>query len=376
MRDVTVLCSDVINSLGLVRALGEAGYRVECFCYGISPGYIIGSKYVGKGLSFKSCEEAITYLVNDYPIKDEKPVLFTIPDPPQYYADLHLNELSQKFVIFNAGEPGRVVYWMDKFNISSLARKYGFNVPWMIKLNKNDAVPKDIRFPVFVKSSNSTQGGKVDEGICYNDEELINKIHNLTSDNFIIMEYVKKVKEMNYFGIAIKGHVYIDYNDERERFRKDGYGYYNSFHLCDYDEFHQRMVDMMKETQYQGLFDVEFLVGEDGEKYFTEVNFRVDGEVYKLVPGINFADYWCKLVDLPQKKLPERLRTGKDSFYGITEVGDFRTSVLTGKINWAVWLCQFFRADKRMLFNIKDPLPFFIKIKDAIKHRYALRRDV
>lgn len=369
MRTVAVLCSDVINSLGLVRALGEAGYSVECFCYGTSTGYIIGSKYVSKGLSFKSCVDAIEYLVKEYPVKNEKPVLFTIPDPPQYYVDLHQNDLSHKFVIFNAGESGRVVYWMDKYNISSLAHKYGFTVPWMIKMNKNDAVPWDINFPVFIKSANSTEGGKVDEGICYNNEELTSRIHNMTSNQFIIMEYVKKVKEVNYFGIAIKDHVYIDYHDVRERFPKDGYGYYNSFHRCDYDEFHQRMVDMMKETQYQGLFDVEFLVDEDGKKFFTEVNFRVDGEVYKLIPGINLVDYWCKLVDISNDKLPERLKTGKDSFYGITE-DDFRISVLNGKINWAVWLYQFLKAEKRSLVNLKDSRPFFIKNRDVLMRKW------
>lgn len=375
MRNVAVLCSDVINSLGLVRALGEAGYGVECFCYGKSTGYILGSKYVRKGLSFKSCQEAIAYLIKDYPAKEEKTILFTLPDPPQYYVDLHQNELISKFIIFNAGEAGGIIHWMDKFNISSLARKYGFIVPWMIKLNKNDAVPKNIKFPVFIKSAKSTEGGKIDEGICYTDDELTSRIHNLTSGQFIIMEYVKKVKEINYFGIAIKDHVYIDYHDVRERFPKDGYGYYNSFHICDYDAFHQRMVDMIKETKYQGLFDVEFLVDEDGRKCFTEVNFRVDGEIYKLVPGINLADYWCKLVDIPNK-LPERLKTGKDSFYGITEVDDFRISVLTGNVNWAIWLYQFLKADKRSLINLKDFRPLFIKIRDVLKRKWFRKNEV
>jgi len=367
MKNVTVICSPVLNSLGLVRTLGEVGYNVECICYGDNVRYILGSKYVSKGIGFKTCEDAVKYLVNDYPSKKEKPVLFTIPDPPAYYVDINQNALKDKFIIFNAGKPGNVVFWMDKQNISDLARKHGLNVPWTIKLSKNEPVPNDLNFPVFIKSAKSTEGGKVDEGICNSKEELDKKIKGLVSEEYIIMQYIRKIKEINYFGIAIKNHVYIDYHDVRTRCPKDGYGYYNSFHLCEYDDLHHRMTEMIKETQYQGLFDVEFLVDENGEMFFTEVNFRVDGEIYKLASGINLPDYWCKLIDVPEEELPVKLETHKKSFVGMDELGDFKVSVLSGKVNIFLWLWQFFSADRRMLCNIKDPKPVFIKTVDLIK---------
>lgn len=369
MKEVVVFCSDVINSLGLVRALGESGYEVECFCYGKSTNYILGSKYVSKGYGFKTCEEAVKYLVQICPDRKEKRLLFTLPDPPQYWVDTYLETISEKFVVFNAGEPGRVKHWMDKKNISDLARKHGFSVPWMIKRSKHEPVPEGLKFPVFIKSSNSTEGGKIDEGICYSEEELRRRVDKLVASQYVVMDYIKKVKEINYFGIAINDHVYIDYHDERDRFRIDGYGYYNVFHLCKYDDVLRRMVDFIKETRYQGLFDVEFLLGEDGIMYFTEVNFRVDGEVYKLMPGINLADYWCKLVALPPDQLPEKLETQKKDFAGMTEIDDFRIGVLSGKVNFFVWLWQFFESDRRMLVNMKDPLPFFIKVRDVIKRK-------
>lgn len=369
MRKVTVFCSDFITSLGLVRTIGEAGYEVECFCYGSCFDYILGSKYVVKGKGFKTCEDAIRYLVEEYPIKEEKSILFTIPDPPAYYVDLHLDVLSKKFILFNAGEPGKVIYWMDKHNISSLAQKHGLNIPWAIKLSKGDPLTEDLDFPVFVKSTISTLGGKRDEGVCYSKQELEVKLRSLISEDFIVMQYIKKLKEINYFGIAIKGHVYIDYHDVRERFPNDAYGEYNSFHKCTYDDFHSRMIAMIKETNYQGLFDVEFLVDEKGDYYFMEVNFRVDGEIYKLALGIDLPDYWCKLVDCPEYNLPERLETKKDSFVGITELTDFRNSVMSGQINIFTWLWQFISADRRMLVNFKDPKPAWLRIWGIIKIR-------
>lgn len=374
MRDVTVFCSDFITSLGLVRTVGEAGYKVECVCYGPCSDYILSSKYVVKGNAFKTCEDAIHYLIEEYPIKENKSVLFTIPDPPAYYVDLNLDVLSKKFILFNAGEPGKIVYWMNKHNISKLAQKYGFNIPWAIQLSKGNSLPKDLSYPVFVKSTISTLGGKRDEGVCNSRQELENKISGLISEDFIVMQYIKKTKEINYFGIAVKGHVYIDYHDVRERFPNDAYGEYNSFHKCAYDDFHSRMIAMIKETNYQGLFDVEFLVDEKGNYYFMEVNFRVDGEIYKLALGIDLPDYWCRLVNCPNNILPEKLETKKENFIGITEITDFSNSVLSGQMNFIPWFWQFISADRRMLFNFKDPMPVIIRIWGIIKRRFSFKK--
>lgn len=374
MKNVAVFCSDHICALGLIRALGEAGYKVECFCYGNNSDYILSSKYVSDGLPFGTCEEATSFLINEYPIKLEKPVLFTLPDPPAYHVDLNQEVLKEKFILFSAGATGSIVYWMDKKNISDLAYKHGLIVPWAIKLSKKDEIPDDIKYPVFVKSSNSTEGGKADEGVCFSKEELEIKKNKLISDSFIVMQFVDKVKEINYFGLSIKDHVYIDYHDVRERAPKTGYGYYNSFHLCNYDDLHNRMINMIKETHYQGLFDVEFLLGDDGQLYFTEVNFRVDGEIYKLSLGINLPAYWCDLIDLSKEELPERLETKRNNFVGMTELDDFRASVLSGRVNFFKWFWQFLTADRRMLFNVRDPKPALVKFWHSIKVRIPLRK--
>ena len=117
------------------------------------------------------------------------------------------------------------------------------------------------------------------------------------------------------------------------------------------------------------MFDVEFLLGRDEKLYFTEINFRVDGEIYKLVPGINLPECWCNLLELSEDKLPDRLKTNKKYFVGITELDDFKVSVMSGQVNILIWLWQFLTADRRMLVNIKDPKPLLIKIWDLIKMR-------
>ena len=372
MRKVVVFCSDVYTSIGLIRCLGEAGHRPECVIYGPQRNWTLASRYISKGFGFDTKEEAIKFLVDEYPTEQIKPILLTIPDPPAYLVDKYYNLLKYKFILSNAGEQGRIIYWMNKEHISELAHKYGFKIPWTIRLSKASPIPKDLKYPVFTKNVTSSDGGKFDEGICNNYQELLDRQQSITSNEFLVMQYINRKAEVNYLGLAIGGKVYIDYHDLRERFPKAGYGHYNSFHKVRHDEFYERMICMMKETNYEGLFDVEFLVDADGSYYFMEINFRVDGEVYKLVPGINYPAEWCRLIELPTNSLPDSLETRKEYIVGITEIEDFKTSVIGGLVNPLKWLVEFLKADKRMMFNMKDPLPSLVWIGSLFKRRMRL----
>ena len=369
-KKVVVFCSHGYGSLGLIRALGEAGFRPECYCYGDTGDLLMASKYVSKGKIFESKEEAFHYLLNDYPCHQEKPFLFTIPDPPAFLVDKHLDQMKEKFVLMSAGEQGRIGYWMDKRNQADLARKYGLTTPWTITMSKQDEIPGNIEYPVFTKSVKSADGGKGDEHICWSRDELEEKKALMVSDTFLVMKYIKKKQEICYFGLSVKDKVYIDYNDELTRFREGGYGYYNTFRKCKDDDIYRKCISMMQETGYEGLFDIEFLLGDDHVLYFMEINFRVDGAIYKVAEGVNLPEAWCLLADVDKKDLPDHLSTKKESFTGITEIHDFKTSVLTGQVNPLKWFWQLCTADRRMTLNFHDPKPLFLRMSYFFKNRF------
>ena len=116
----------------------------------------------------------------------------------------------------------------------------------------------------------------------------------------------------------------------------------------------------MKEIGYDGLFDVEFLQDKDGKLYFMEVNFRVDGAIYKVTPGVNLPAEWCRLVEIPQEELPDALVTKKKRFTGMSEVQDFKASVAHGSMNPFKWFWQFCLTDKYMLISLKDLKPVWV----------------
>lgn len=375
-QNVVVLCSDRYYSVGLIRALGEVGYKPECYCYGSDGGHVLASKYVSKGKVFCTCDDAILFLLNDYPIYDIKPILFTMPDMPAYLVDIHQNVLKKKFVLMSAGEQGKLAYWMNKRTQIELAQKHGFKVPWMIEILKNDNIPESIEYPVFTKSIRTVDGGKCDESICWNKEELESRKSSIVSDHFLVTKYIKKKQEINYFGMSIKGHVYIDFYDEINRFSDSGYGHYGQYKRCQHDEVYNKCVAMIMETGYEGLFDVEFILGEDGILYFMEINFRVDGAIYKLSKGVNLPDEWCKNVRKDKEDLPQSLTIKKEYFTGMTEANDFRQSVLTGQVNPFKWFWEFCKTDSHMLINLKDPIPALVKLWYVIKRNVKSNKNL
>ena len=88
----------------------------------------------------------------------------------------------------------------------------------------------------------------------------------------MVTQYIKKKKEINYYGICRNGKVYVDYKDERTRFSDHAYGHYSQFSLCEKDSTYYSIVSLMKMTKYEGIFDVEY---QDGKATVTQ---RTDGD--------------------------------------------------------------------------------------------------
>lgn len=371
MINVVVFCSDSHFALGCVRCFGEAGFRPDVICYGDESEFILSSKYVRTGYHM-SKEEGINFLLHDYPFNGEKSILCTIPDPPAVLVDTYLDELKEKFYVSSAGDPGRVAYWMNKKNIGELAKKHGLTVPEIVEVQKGTPVPIDLQYPVFTKSSSSAQGGKGDEGICYSREELSDKLAKSRDSRLLVMPYIQKKREINYFGISVGSHIYMDYIDINEHCPKDGLGHYNKFQLCVHDRMYDNIISMLKETNYEGPFEVEFLEDQYGTQHFMEINFRMDGELYKLCEGVNLPAELCRLFPMKDEERPVCLDLKKEKFCGMSEFNYFTTCVLNGSTNFFVWLWQMLTADRLVYLNFKDLKPLFVFIKIRLKTKLRI----
>lgn len=60
IKQKTILfCSEVYTSLGVLRCLGEAGFRPECYCYGPGCNYLLSCKYISRGKAFTTKEDVL-----------------------------------------------------------------------------------------------------------------------------------------------------------------------------------------------------------------------------------------------------------------------------------------------------------------------------
>ena len=102
-KKVFVIGSNHLNTLGLIRSLGEGGYSVivlleQCdlrFCY------LRFSKYIQKMYLLSSLEESLQILKKENLKSDSKSIILSGSDSSICFLDSHYEELREKFHIFN-----------------------------------------------------------------------------------------------------------------------------------------------------------------------------------------------------------------------------------------------------------------------------------
>lgn len=69
------------------------------------------------------------------------------------------------------------------------------------------------------------------------------------------------------------------------RLRPDSYGGYEFLFPFKDEILAEKISKLLKVTHFSGIFDIEFLIGEDDELYFMEINFRNSGCSYACTDG-------------------------------------------------------------------------------------------
>lgn len=145
-------------------------------------------------------------------------------------------------------------------------------------------------------------------------------------------------------------------------FSDEAYGGYFRFDKVEENETLNKVCKMLKGINFNGLFSVEFLVDENGEWYFTEVNFRHDGHDYLITDaGINLPYLFC--CAMTGKKLDLKPAIKKKSFTGMNELVDMEQFLSTRKISKLKWMKQFMLADTHILWSWRDMKPAIYYIK-------------
>lgn len=137
------------------------------------------------------------------------------------------------------------------------------------------------------------------------------------------------------------------------------YALKKTFH--NFNDAHLRAVfkALIDDIGYEGIFDADFLVDENGQLYFLEINFRNSAFSYAATKlGINIPLIWADY--MLQADYEENSVNIPDDYTVIAEVADFSQRVIKNKmLSVFGWLKELRKADCLLVWNKKDKKPCF-----------------
>lgn len=364
MREYIVLVSkEHYNPLGIVRTFGEAGIRPIVVSVKGDLKFVGKSKYVKKCHYVDTPEEGLDLILSTYPgSESEKNFILTGDDVTVSLLDARYEELKDKYFFYNAGESGRMRKFLNKDVISELAVKHGFAIPKTWKVQHGE-IPDDLEYPIITKAIHSFgKEWKSIVFICNNESELREAYSKISSDELLLQKYIKKIDEQSYEGFSVNHgeEAFFSVQNNEVYHLPDKYSPYWINKNVDDKSFIEKASGMIREMKLEGIFEFEFMVGEDGELYFLEINLRNTANGWTTtVVGMPSATLWCesmiqgKIPDGCYKKIPEGCTTMAECF-------DYDTRVKSGMISRKEWMKQYKATNAKLYRGRNDYKPFFL----------------
>lgn len=376
MNKAIVIGSDAVNALGLVQSLGREGVDVTAILECEKSELIRHSNYAKEIIPVGNFEEAVEVLLTRFAGEEKIPV-FPAGDGAALILAQNYERLEKHFLIEHSTGPYTIEQLMNKELQIELAIKHKFNVPYSVCISKPFCVPETMVYPCIVKPLVSCLGDKRDILIAQNAEELKDILENRVSfsESVIIQQFIDKDYEYDMMGCAYKnGEVYIPLSDRMVKFNRQLQGTSTISYIEPLDAEIAVEVEkiraLMNEVGYVGLFSVEFMHNKkDGLIYFTEVNFRNDGENAFIVhegvnlPFLHFQD----LLDQPKKLFTPTTKSRKYIWEGI-----HFSNLINKGISFREWLSDLKGVDGFLYYFKDDKAPFFYQFANKILRKFHL----
>ena len=358
---VIVVGEEHYTPLGVIRSLGEKGINPIAYIK-VNPRTKIAScsKYISELHLVDDYGDAVDEIIDKYSKEETKPIVIPCDDIVVRCFDRIYDEIKDKMYVNNAGGSEKIAFYQEKDRMYELAKNCGLNVARAWKVHRGE-VPIDIEFPVITKPIESYEGWKQDYYVCENEKELKKAYEVIKGNTILLQYYIKKKTEITLEGFAFnKGNNVIFAIKTRYTYILPDY-YSMSMIVSNSSniDLENRLRKMFKKIEYEGIFEVEFMVDQSEKLWFLEINFRNSTWSYAATKtGMNLPYLWSKAMIGEQigvdviKRIPE-------DYKAIAEVPDFEQRVRRFKmISFWKWLGEVRRADCLYFYDKKDIKPF------------------
>lgn len=317
-QKVIVIGHGYTSRLGVIRALGRAGYEVGVIILvvnkrngkpDLTPPIDSYSKYIS---SIHYClpdnDSLISLLLEKCVDENQKVVL--IPDSDFSAAAIDLNqEKLERFFLFPHihHTPGAVVAWMSKLRQKETARKVGLSVASGQVIEVIDgkySLPVSIHYPCFPKPLLTLVGAKTGLGKCDSEQELRRIIDLLakkySSISILVEDYKSIEDEYALLGVSDGQNVHIPGILHLSSLATGThFGVARRGEIIPIDGFEDLLVkfnSFVREIGFVGVFDIDFYKS-GGKLFFCEMNFRYGGSGYAYIKsGVNIPAIYSEMI--------------------------------------------------------------------------------
>lgn len=288
-NEIIIIGGNHHNMLGITRALGENGLRVNLIVTNNNKyAFVVKSKYVKTYCIVKEDEKQILDILENKYDKNKKSILLPTSDFAAYVIDKNLDKLKLKFIVPNINyKQSEIIKYMNKYNQYILAKKYNINMAKSVECDLENFEFLGNCYPYIVKPLESIDGEKNDITICKNKKELFKAIEEFRNKEYkkvIIQEFIKYDKEITLMGCIWGKKLILPGGVEKiRRFPKNkgnvSYGIVKPIEKIGVNI--KPIENLLKDINYNGMFDIEiFKIGKNF--WLNEINFRNSGNSYVL----------------------------------------------------------------------------------------------
>lgn len=362
-HEFIVFAMDHYNPLGVVRSLGEEGINPIVVAQKSRIDISRFSRYTKKYIAVETTQEGYDWLLEHYQEREKSfcPFLLTCDDRTMEFLDQRYDEWKKRFIGFHGGVAGRIAKYMDKYVILEAAKRHGLKVLDTVTVDKG-TVPENIKYPVITKSISPVVGGwKSDVFICCSEEELRVAYEKIRAPKVIIQKYIEKKNEYCIDGFCTRnGEVMFSSIETTYNYLIKGYySPYMTVRNFNNSEIKKPLEELMREIGFEGIYSIEFLIDQDDQLYFSEINFRNSTWSYaSTVAGMNLPVLWAEAM-LTGELREDVVKEISGSFTAMVEPIDYAKRVTTNQISVGEWLKDFKEAKCGYYYSAADPEPFY-----------------
>ena len=371
-----VLGRNYIARLGMIRAVGMAGYEVHVIKtdpYKKSEkkkDRIDGSsKYITAYYCMReSDDEIVSFILQRFGNSSDPVILIPTDDYNASVIDSHLDQFGPPFLYPHIGKmQGEVIRHMDKGLQKQLALASGLNVAagWTCTFDgERYTIPADVAFPCFIKPQIGYRGTKKMMAKCDSMAELRAVLDEVGSEksgekrgcDILVEEYIEIEHEFDVPGLANGSQVVLPGVIEKGimHLGVTGSGTVKSFEK--YGDVQKCLQDFIGKLGFIGLVDVE-LYESRGKMYFNELNMRFSASGYALTGmGVNLPARLIELLLSDGSRSAEEETISEEKSFA-SEKPCFQEYAV-GKLSWEELWKTINSADFSFLKLDKDPEPF------------------